>query len=175
MLASWVAAARSSSCRLLPPAANISEVIAAPLLLTWHAAADKPPFACRKTSLIEMIAGLRPLTHGSRDIGETTNIGYFTQHVDDIPQNMTVINYIRCVSPNCCYRLLLLLWLFVYLLRGCHECRPCLPSSCCCSQGSAPPQQHCCPDYVSPCPRPSPCLAAFACCYEQLCCIGWLR
>eukprot|EP00891_Asterochloris_glomerata_P001478 jgi/Astpho2/1478/fgenesh1_pm.00026_%23_6_t len=56
------------------------------------------PNGAGKTSLIEMIAGLRPLTHGSRDIGETTNIGYFTQHVDDIPQNMTVINYIRCVK-----------------------------------------------------------------------------
>ena len=118
-------AARTSSCRLLPSASNTSEMLTAPSPLTWHAAADESPFTCRKTSLIEMIAGLRPLTHGSRDIGETTNIGYFTQHVDDIPQNMTVINYIRCVSPDCCHRLLLLLRLCVCLFRVRHECTMC--------------------------------------------------
>ena len=122
LLAGWVAAARTSSCRLLPSAANFSEVLTVHPNPHWHAAADESPLTCRKTSLIEMIAGLRPLTHGSRDIGETTNIGYFTQHVDDIPQNMTVINYIRCVSPNCCYRLLLLPRLCACLSRVCHEC-----------------------------------------------------
>ena len=168
-----MAAARTSSCRLLLSAAEFSELLTVSSLGVLPLMNHHSP--CRKTSLIEMIAGLRPLTQGSRDIGETTNIGYFTQHVDEIPQNMTIINYIRCVSPDCCYRLLLLLCLHtcVCLLRVCHECTMC-PAAVAAAKALLlrsstaalimPAAVH---DYHL--------VWRLACFHEQLCRVGWLR
>ena len=53
------------------------------------------PNGSGKTTLLNIIAGLLPPDTGSRDIGSTVRIGYFTQENEPIDPDLRVIEYIR--------------------------------------------------------------------------------
>ena len=53
------------------------------------------PNGAGKSSLLDMITGDRELNQGSREVGETTALGYFRQHVDDVKPNLKIVDYIR--------------------------------------------------------------------------------
>ena len=55
------------------------------------------PNGAGKSSLLDMITGDRDLNQGSREVGETTALGYFRQHVDDVKPNVKIVDYIRWV------------------------------------------------------------------------------
>ncbi len=46
-------------------------------------------------SLLDMITGDRQLQAGHREVGETTALGYFRQHVPDVKPTLKIIDYIR--------------------------------------------------------------------------------
>ena len=50
-----------------------------------------------KSSLLDMITGDRALQSGRRDVGETTALGYFRQHVPDVKPSLKIIDYIRTI------------------------------------------------------------------------------
>jgi ABC-type multidrug transport system ATPase subunit len=55
-----------------------------------------------KSSMLRMVAGQLPLRAGERDLGETTQMGFFTQEPLDIPESMTMAAYLRwltCARP----------------------------------------------------------------------------
>lgn len=47
-----------------------------------------------------MLIGQLPLASGVREEGETTVIGHFTQQPPELPPNLRIIDYIRCVSKR---------------------------------------------------------------------------
>ena len=53
------------------------------------------PNGAGKSSLLDMITGDRQLQAGQRDVGETTALGYFRQHVPDVKPTLKIIDYIR--------------------------------------------------------------------------------
>ena len=53
------------------------------------------PNGCGKSTMLRIIAGLQPPTSGTRDIGSTVRIGFFTQENEDIDPDIRVIEYIR--------------------------------------------------------------------------------
>ena len=66
------------------------------------------PNGAGKSSLLDMITGDRHLAGGHREVGETTALGYFRQHVPDVKPTLKIIDYIRCnASPAilrlCCW------------------------------------------------------------------------
>jgi ATP-binding cassette subfamily F protein uup len=50
---------------------------------------------CGKSTLFKTIMGLEPLDSGEIKIGETLNIGYFSQHFDEMDPDMNVLKYIE--------------------------------------------------------------------------------
>ncbi len=54
-----------------------------------------------KSSLLRMVAGRLPLSGGERDMGETTQLGFFTQEPLDIPEDMTMNAYLRWACCTC--------------------------------------------------------------------------
>ena len=59
-----------------------------------------------KSSLLDMITGERPLHEGHREVGETTALGYFRQHVPHVKPTLKIIDYIRCPRRCCFYEYL---------------------------------------------------------------------
>ena len=55
------------------------------------------PNGAGKSSLLDMITGDRQLDEGTREVGETTFLGYFKQHVDDVRPELKIVDYIRWV------------------------------------------------------------------------------
>lgn len=53
------------------------------------------PNGCGKTTLLNIIAGRLEADSGSRDVGSTVRLGYFTQDHDDMDPDLRVIEYIR--------------------------------------------------------------------------------
>ncbi|CAL8463581.1 g3115 [Coccomyxa elongata] len=53
-----------------------------------------------KSSLLRMVAGRLPLSGGERDMGETTQLGFFTQEPLDIPEDMTMNAYLRDIGSR---------------------------------------------------------------------------
>ena len=53
------------------------------------------PNGAGKSSLLDMISGDRPLLDGVREVGETTQLGYFRQHAPDVDPSLKIIDYIR--------------------------------------------------------------------------------
>ena len=53
------------------------------------------PNGAGKSSLLDMITGDRHLAGGHREVGETTALGYFRQHVPDVKPTLKIIDYIR--------------------------------------------------------------------------------
>ena len=54
-----------------------------------------PMLCAGKSSLLDMITGDRALQNGHREVGETTALGYFRQHVPDVKPSLKIIDYIR--------------------------------------------------------------------------------
>lgn len=55
-----------------------------------------------KSTLLRMVAGQLALSSGERELGETTQLGFFTQEPLDIPEDMTMTAYLRwgpCACP----------------------------------------------------------------------------
>lgn len=53
------------------------------------------PNGTGKTTLLNTIMGHIPLSSGTIEIGDTVNIGYFSQEADDMPLDMRGIDYIK--------------------------------------------------------------------------------
>ncbi|EIE27633.1 P-loop containing nucleoside triphosphate hydrolase protein, partial [Coccomyxa subellipsoidea C-169] len=53
-----------------------------------------------KSSLLRMVAGQLSLSAGNRDMGETTQLGFFTQEPLDIPETMTMNAYLRDIGSR---------------------------------------------------------------------------
>ncbi|KAK9917578.1 hypothetical protein WJX75_006012 [Coccomyxa subellipsoidea] len=53
-----------------------------------------------KSSMLRMVAGQLPLRAGERDLGETTQMGFFTQEPLDIPESMTMAAYLRDIGSR---------------------------------------------------------------------------
>ena len=53
------------------------------------------PNGAGKSSLLDMITGDRPLHEGQREVGETTALGYFRQHVPDVKPTVKIVDHIR--------------------------------------------------------------------------------
>ena len=49
----------------------------------------------RKSTLLDLIAGLREADGGVREVGETAVIGYFTQYPPEVDEDLRLIDYIR--------------------------------------------------------------------------------
>lgn len=58
------------------------------------------PNGAGKSSLLDMITGDRHLAGGHREVGETTALGYFRQHVPDVKPTLKIIDYIREVADD---------------------------------------------------------------------------
>ncbi|GJP35507.1 hypothetical protein CLOM_g20018 [Closterium sp. NIES-68] len=52
-----------------------------------------------KTTFLDALAGLLPLPSGTRDMGETVVMGYYTQHMPPIPDNMRVLDFVQNFNP----------------------------------------------------------------------------
>ena len=63
------------------------------------------PNGAGKSSLLDMITGDRRLAGGHREVGETTALGYFRQHVPDVKPTLKIIDYIRCNASPAILRL----------------------------------------------------------------------
>ena len=48
-----------------------------------------------KSTLLDLIAGLREADGGVREVGETAVIGYFTQYPPEVDEDLRLIDYIR--------------------------------------------------------------------------------
>ena len=53
------------------------------------------PNGAGKSSLLDMLTGDRPLIDGNREIGETTQLGYFRQHAPPVKPTLKIIDYIK--------------------------------------------------------------------------------
>ncbi|MDR0297148.1 MAG: ABC-F family ATP-binding cassette domain-containing protein [Streptococcaceae bacterium] len=51
-----------------------------------------------KSTLLNIIAGDKPLTAGTLEIGETVNIGYFSQEIRELDENKRIINFLEDVA-----------------------------------------------------------------------------
>lgn len=53
-----------------------------------------------KSTLLNLIVGLIPPSSGTREVGETTVIGYFTQYPPEVRGDLRVINYIKEIADD---------------------------------------------------------------------------
>ncbi|CAI7782565.1 unnamed protein product [Closterium sp. NIES-54] len=53
-----------------------------------------------KTTFLDALAGLLPLPSGTRDVGETVVMGYYTQHMPPVPDNMRVLDFVQNFNPT---------------------------------------------------------------------------
>lgn len=53
-----------------------------------------------KSTLLNLIAGLIPPSSGTREVGETTVVGYFTQYPPEVRGDLRVINYIKEIADD---------------------------------------------------------------------------
>jgi len=53
-----------------------------------------------KSTLLDLIAGLREADAGVREVGETAVIGYFTQYPPEVDEDLRLIDYIRDVADT---------------------------------------------------------------------------
>lgn len=60
------------------------------------------PNGSGKTTLLDMCAGRLPLDEGSRELGETSVVGYFAQHPPPVNPRLKVIDYLVDVSEKAC-------------------------------------------------------------------------
>eukprot|EP00877_Chromochloris_zofingiensis_P000737 jgi/Chrzof1/10664/Cz05g07140.t1 len=58
------------------------------------------PNGVGKSSLLDVIAGVRAPSGGIREEGETAVIGYFQQHPPEVDDNLRLIDYIRSVADD---------------------------------------------------------------------------
>ena len=79
------------------------------------------PNGAGKSTLLDMMAGLLPHDEGTRELGETSVVGYFAQHPPEVDKNLKIIDFITnimadvsqsCVPPFLlrCSAVLLLAW-----------------------------------------------------------------
>lgn len=53
-----------------------------------------------KSTLLDVLAGRREPSEGARRVGETTVVGYFTQHVPDMPAGVKMIDFLTRVAAD---------------------------------------------------------------------------
>ncbi len=53
------------------------------------------PNGSGKSTLLDIITGVKQMASGTRDLGETTVIGYFQQHPPPVRPDLRIIDYIR--------------------------------------------------------------------------------
>ena len=60
------------------------------------------PNGVGKSTLLDMLAGLLPPDEGTRVLGDTSVVGYFTQHPPPVNPKLRVIDYLTSVVDNAC-------------------------------------------------------------------------
>ncbi|CAI5530135.1 unnamed protein product [Closterium sp. Naga37s-1] len=58
------------------------------------------PIPLPSSQFLDALAGLLPLPWGTRDVGETVVMGYYTQHMPPVPDNMRVLDFVQNFNPT---------------------------------------------------------------------------
>eukprot|EP00899_Mesostigma_viride_P016613 jgi/Mesvir1/24953/Mv16926-RA.1 len=53
-----------------------------------------------KTTMLNVLAGLKPVDAGEREVGETVSIGFFEQMTPEVPEDKRVIDYVKEVGGD---------------------------------------------------------------------------
>lgn len=53
------------------------------------------PNGSGKSTLLNLLAGTLPTATGERSLGDTTVTGYFSQHPVDMPEHVSIIQWLR--------------------------------------------------------------------------------